>query len=75
MVRATTKQVENEQFQPNPTRIYVASGDNVQGNKMFTIRSDQHTIYYRFVLTADLNKSVALKEMQDGKIFKYFIFI
>lgn len=69
MIRATTRQVENEHFQRNRTRIYVASGDNAQGDKMFTLRSDQHTIYYRFVLTADIDKSVALKEMLDGKIF------
>ncbi|KAM7351711.1 protein-glucosylgalactosylhydroxylysine glucosidase isoform 1-T1 [Cochliomyia hominivorax] len=65
MLRATTKKVENEYFQPNRTTIYVASGDNVQGRKTFKLNSGQHTFYYRFVITADLEKSVVSKEMED----------
>ncbi|KAI8125500.1 Protein-glucosylgalactosylhydroxylysine glucosidase [Lucilia cuprina] len=66
MVKATTKILENEDFQPNRTSLYVAFSDNFQNDKkILKLNSDQKYLYYRFVLTADLKKSVALTEIQN----------
>ncbi|XP_065358226.1 protein-glucosylgalactosylhydroxylysine glucosidase [Calliphora vicina] len=66
MVRATTKEVENEYLQLNRTSIYVAFSDTFPENKkIFKLNSGQKSLYYRFVLTADLDKSVALKEIEN----------
>ncbi|XP_037810155.1 protein-glucosylgalactosylhydroxylysine glucosidase isoform X2 [Lucilia sericata] len=66
MVKATTKVVENEYFQPNRTCLYVAFSDNFQNNKkILKLNFAQKYLYYRFVLTADLKKSVALTEIEN----------
>lgn len=45
----------------------MAFSDNFQENKItLIINSNQQIYYYSFVLTADLERDVALKEMQAG---------
>lgn len=63
LFKAVTTEVEHRQFQPNFTVLYLALSDQFPQSRSFKPIS-QH--YYRFVLTADLNQAIALKDYNDG---------
>lgn len=60
LLKAITKQVEHHRFQPNLTVLYVALSDEFPKDKLTSKN------YYRFIVTADTNLSVAQKEYYDG---------
>lgn len=63
LLKAITQQVEHRQFQTNPTVLYLALSDEFsEGTSIKPI--SEH--YYRYVLTADTNLTVALKDYYDG---------
>ncbi|XP_073821051.1 protein-glucosylgalactosylhydroxylysine glucosidase [Musca autumnalis] len=66
LIKATTKEVEQTDFQPNRTILYVAfSEDFIKGQKVISLERGQQHGYYRFVITADIEKQVALDELKN----------
>lgn len=63
LFKAVTTQVEYRQFQPNFTVLYLVLSDKFSQNTSFKPISQD---YYRYVLTADINQTIALKDYYDG---------
>lgn len=72
-LKAVTREVEDEIFQKHPTTIYLSLSDHWHKDEQrnLTIESGQAALYYRFILTADLQQSVAKRELNDSKSLTY----
>lgn len=66
--KASTRQVEDSQFQTHPSIVYIIQNDCIPPEgKFLNLKKGQKTMNYRLILTADHKKQVALKEMRNGK--------
>ncbi|XP_075154058.1 protein-glucosylgalactosylhydroxylysine glucosidase isoform X2 [Haematobia irritans] len=66
MAQATTKVAENTRFQPDLSQVFIAFSDNfVQNRKTLQLEKGQNILHYRFILTIDSNKDVALGEIRE----------
>lgn len=68
ILKATTKEVEHKLFQPNRTHIYVAFSEDLEKDqKLLKLKTGHRFLHYRFVITVDSDKYVALEELKSGK--------
>uniref|UniRef100_A0A1A9V831 Protein-glucosylgalactosylhydroxylysine glucosidase n=1 Tax=Glossina austeni TaxID=7395 RepID=A0A1A9V831_GLOAU len=64
--KALTRQVEDRQFQTQPSVVYIIENDCIPPEgKFLKLKNGQKTLSYRLILTADHKKQVALKEMRN----------
>uniref|UniRef100_A0A1A9WXQ2 Protein-glucosylgalactosylhydroxylysine glucosidase n=1 Tax=Glossina brevipalpis TaxID=37001 RepID=A0A1A9WXQ2_9MUSC len=62
--KALTRQVEDPQYQTQPSVVYIIQNDYIPPEgKLLQMKNGQKILSYRFILTADPTKNVALKEM------------
>ncbi|XP_013098590.2 protein-glucosylgalactosylhydroxylysine glucosidase [Stomoxys calcitrans] len=66
MVQATTREIENKEFQANRTRVYVAFSENFEDNQNhLKIEIGQNILSHRHVITMDAVKQLALAEIRE----------
>lgn len=63
LLKGITQQVEHRQFQTNSTVLYLVLSDEFSEERSIKPISEH---YYRYVLTADTNLTIALKDYYDG---------
>ncbi|XP_061397704.1 protein-glucosylgalactosylhydroxylysine glucosidase [Musca vetustissima] len=66
VIRATTKEVEHKLFQPHSTEVYIAFSDDLpERQQLLKMDIGQERLRYRFAVTVDINKQVALEELHE----------
>lgn len=71
MISATTREVENHLFQANLTKIYVAFSDELHEKQLnLELKDGEEFLQYRHIITVDVQKTVAISEMTDGRTFR-----